>query len=176
MQATGNDGASYVNRADRNGVKRWRRSGASPRRPRASSPAGRRATAAPTTKRSPVAPTVTLTVTPSGVDARIPLNKFNLFNLGRWWRDRLQDAHRYHPVANLRVVPEYRTKKIQIVYDLTKPGDEDAVNEMLADPDDDGNYPVFHRGNGSIVSIDRDASAGGTPTLVRGSVARAQLA
>ena len=103
----------------------------------------------------------------------VPLNKNNLDKLVDWWKLRLK--HPLHPLKNLKVIADYKNKSIIIVYDFPNTISDDIDlkinNEMIADPDDDGNYPIYVKNN-QIVSINRDVSNGGKDVLVGGKLAQ----
>jgi hypothetical protein len=102
---------------------------------------------------------------------QVPVNltESNLDKLKAWWEQRLVNWN-FIETKNIKVVPDYDKKTLNIFYDKPQNlkneiDDIEINNEMISDPDDDGNYPIYVK-NRNIVSIDRKISNGGKDTLV----------
>lgn len=101
----------------------------------------------------------------------ISFNKTNLDKLAQWWKDRVTYWY-YIETTNVKVTPDYNKNIIILEYDYpndVKIENIEVNNEMLSDPDDDGNYPIYVK-NKNIVSIDRNKSNGGKDVLVSGKL------
>jgi hypothetical protein len=102
------------------------------------------------------------------LQVQVNLNKSNLDKLKKWWQQRLVNWD-FIKTENINIVPDYNNKTLNIFYDkpknLKNEDDIEINNDMIADPDDDGNYPVYVK-NSNIVSIDRKVSNGGKDSLV----------
>ena len=96
----------------------------------------------------------------------IDFNKTNLDKLVQWWNDRVTYWY-YIETNNVKVTPDYNKNIIVLEYDYPNDVKIDNIevnNEMLSDPDDDGNHPIYVK-NKNIVSIDRNKSNGGKDVL-----------
>ena len=101
----------------------------------------------------------------------IDFNKTNLDKLVQWWNDRVTYWY-YIETNNVKVTPDYNKNIIVLEYDYPNDVKIDNIevnNEMLSEPDDDGNYPIYVK-NKNIVSIDRNKSNGGKDVLVSGKL------
>jgi hypothetical protein len=101
----------------------------------------------------------------------IDFNKPNLDKLVQWWKDRVTYWY-YIETNNVKVTPDYNKNIIVLEYDYpndVKIENIEVNNEMLSDPDDDGNYPIYVK-NKNIVSIDRNKSNDGKDVLVSGKL------
>ena len=99
------------------------------------------------------------------------LEKYN--NLGKlrdWWKNQLQMWGGVYLISkNLKVKRNNAGNTLIISYDCpisTKDRDISKENEMLANPDDDGNYPIYIN-NDKIVLIDQVKSHYISATLDR---------
>ena len=112
----------------------------------------------------------------------INLNKSNLDKLVKWWKERLIDWG-YIEIKNNKIKVDYTNKTITIIYDL--PPDFDLNNEndvedrqinnqMIADPDNNGNYPIYIR-NRNIVSINRNDRHLGNVSLLTADIIDEQI-
>lgn len=99
------------------------------------------------------------------------LNKSNLNKLVKWWRKRLIGWD-YIKIYNLKVISNIKNKKINIIYEVNSNISKDKIrlnNKMIANPDDDGNYPIYIKNN-NIISINREDEHLGNDTLVIGKL------
>lgn len=87
------------------------------------------------------------------------LEKYN--NLGKlrdWWKNQLQMWGGVFFISeNLKVRKNNATNTLIITYDCPASTSDDDIheeNEMLSNPDDDGNYPIYIK-NDKIVLIDQ---------------------
>lgn len=117
---------------------------------------------------------IKLEIQPS-LQVPVNLNKSNLDKLAMWWKQRLVNWN-FIETKNIKVVPDHNREKIVIFYDMPEKISNDDIkinNEMIADPDDDGNYPIYIK-NKNIVSIDRNISNGGKDSLVLSKLLKSQ--
>jgi hypothetical protein len=81
----------------------------------------------------------------------------NLGKLRDWWKNQLQMWGGVFLISkNLKVKKNNASNTLIITYDCHASTKDDAIykeNEMLSNPDDDGNYPIYIK-NDKIVLID----------------------
>jgi hypothetical protein len=81
----------------------------------------------------------------------------NLGKLRDWWKNQLQMWGGVYLISkNLKVKKNNASNTLIITYDCPASTKDDAIlkeNEMLYNPDDDGNYPIYIK-NDKIVLID----------------------
>lgn len=94
----------------------------------------------------------------------------NLGKLRDWWKNQLQMWGGVFLISkNLKIKKNNASQTLIITYDCPASTSDDDIheeNEMLTNPDDDGNYPIYIKNN-KIVLIDLVK-----PELISGSIDR----
>jgi len=105
-------------------------------------------------------------------------NQKNLNLLKKWWEQRVpwgSDPVVGHKVALFKNVKGPSLLKLSFIVTEPEPMETEISIENAADPDKDGNYPIYIK-MGQIVSINRNESKGGQPALVSGRIVKSYQA